>query len=116
MLDARDVDRVRVRMIRLEEALRAALKETTRASVDDVIDAARWTRLEVDAALALKGHVADLGDAAWSRMAPRDRVEALGIFARFLQQRPETWDLVGVRNLRARLDGLLTATRVLAAR
>ena len=121
VLAAEDVERVRARLVRLFEALHRALDDpgpahdpaTRRACVDAVIDAARWARLDVDGALAFKGHVAELRDADWLRLSPASHDEALAIFRRFLASRTTSWDLVAMRNLRARLEGLLVSARAL---
>jgi curved DNA-binding protein CbpA len=110
-VDSREVTRVRERMQKLDRALEIALGEPNEHNVEAVVDAARWARLEVDSALAFKGHVADLRDEAWKRLTYTDRKSALEVFTRFRLMTEATWDLVALRNLRARLDGLLAVAR-----
>jgi hypothetical protein len=111
-LDPVDVARVRGRLDHLERALRDAMDDPSRAHLDAVIDAARWTRFDVDGALAFKGHVPDLRDASWRALSPPANVDAACItFERFVSARPTSWDLVAMRNLRARLDGLIATAR-----
>lgn len=99
----------------MNDAIRATLADVTTVNVDAVIDAVRWARLDVDSALALKGHVADLRDGHWSTLRYTDRPVAAATFAAFLEAAIPTWDLKALRNLRARLDGMLAVARGLAA-
>ena len=107
------VERVRARMAKLIASVHAAIADANRATLGDVIDAARWARFDVDSALALKGHVADLPDAHWTALRYTHREAALATLTAFLET-PRAVSLVSMRNLRARLDGLITVARGLA--
>jgi len=110
-VDPEPVARVRARIAKLNETLDAAIAAPTRDAVAAVIDAARWARLDVDTALALKGHVADLRDARWTSLRFSTAPAALATFAAFVDAPTQVLNLVEMRNLRARLEGLLAVAR-----
>jgi hypothetical protein len=113
-LDPAAVARVLVRLGALNAALRTAIHDPSPGNAAVVVDAARWARLEVDSALALKGHVAGLRDQSWCTLKFTTRSAALATFTAFVDGHRDALDLVEMRNLRARLEGLLTIARGLA--
>ncbi len=114
-LEPAAVERVRGRIDKLGDVVRATLADPSAANVDAVIDRARWARLDVDSALALKGHVADLRDGHWSALRYTDRRAAIETLTAFLETKGRAPDLTAMRNLRARLEGLLAVARGLAS-
>ena len=98
-------------LLRLLAAIDLAVLRATRPSIEDVVDVARWSRLETDLALGLKGHVDPLRDAAWSSLQYQGPAEAARVMVKFRKLAGEldqaSLDLVELRNLRARLDGLI---------
>ncbi len=113
-LDPAAVERVRTRLDKLNELIRVAIADPTAHNIAAVVDTARWARLDVDSALALKGHVADLRDAHWTTLQYSGREGALATFATFIEAPVGSLNLVAMRNLRARLEGLITIARGLA--
>jgi hypothetical protein len=113
-LEPESVAQVQRRFEVVDAAIRAALAEPTRANLDAVIDAARWARFDVDAALAMKGHVPDLRDEHWATMKFTTPAMALSMLENFVATPLERLDLVAMRNLRARLTGVLAMARGLA--
>ncbi|GAC1577450.1 MAG: hypothetical protein NVS3B20_25550 [Polyangiales bacterium] len=111
VLDANHVDRVHARLGRLIATIRAGMAAPSRKTLAAIIDDARWTRLDVDNSLALKGHVADLRDAHWSGLLFTSPLQALEVLEAFVRAPTEGLDLVEMRNLRARLDGVLSVAR-----
>ena len=98
-------------MLRLLAAVDLAVLRSTRQSIDDVVDVARWSRLETDLALGLKGHVDPLRDAEWSSLQYQGPADAARVMIKFRAHAAKldqaSLDLVELRNLRARLDGLI---------
>lgn len=113
-LDPAKIARVHERLARLNKAIARAIANPSSEHIADVIDAARWARLDVDTVLALKGHVPDLRDGHWATLGYTDRRTALATLAAFAEAQTGS-DIVAMRNLRARLDGLLAVARGLAA-
>jgi curved DNA-binding protein CbpA len=107
------LDDVEARLQRLVAAIDRACESptVTRQKLDAVLDAARWSRLHVDLALAFKPQVHPLRDRAWSMArytAERDARELVAAFREtVLRLDVSRIDHVELRNLRARLDGLL---------
>jgi hypothetical protein len=99
-------------ILRLLAAIDLAVLSATRQSIDEVVDVARWCRLETDLALGLKGHVDPLRDAGWSSLQYQGPAEAARVIVHFRKIAARLdqarLDLVELRNLRARLDGLIT--------
>lgn len=110
-LERDHVERVRTRLNRLIETVRTAIAAPSTATLAAVIDDARWTRLDVDTSLALKGHVADLRDAAWRDRSFTTESGALATLEEFAAAPSGKLSLIEMRNLRARLDGLLAVVR-----
>ncbi|MGZ3449447.1 MAG: J domain-containing protein [Polyangiales bacterium] len=113
-LEPEAVARVRRRLEILEAAIRSACSDPSPSKIAEVIDAVRWARLDVDTALAMKGHVADLFDEHWARMTFTTRAKAFWVLRQFIGAPIARLDLVGMRNLRARLTGVLAIARGLA--
>jgi hypothetical protein len=114
-LDPEAVARVRTRIEALDAAIRALLSDPNGVDGAAVTDAARWARLDVDTALAMKGHVPDLRDDAWAHMKFTSREHARATLRQFVTEPITRLDLVGMRNLRARLTGVLAMSRGLGA-
>jgi curved DNA-binding protein CbpA len=101
------------------DRLRSLLGAMDRASnapigvkaIDAVLDEARWSRLYVDLALAFQRQVYPLRDDAWCTARYTGEREAWKLLASFRETvvRLEAMqlDVVELRNLRARLDGLI---------
>jgi hypothetical protein len=98
-------------LLRLLAAIDSAVRSSTSASITEVVDRARWCKLETDLALGLKGHVDPLRDAEWSSFLYQGPADAARIIVRFRRLAEELsqarLDLVELRNLRARLEGLI---------
>jgi hypothetical protein len=105
------VARVSTRLAKLNSAIRSALDAADREAVASVIDRARWARFDVDSALAFKRQVSPLRDAHWSKLRFTNASDALKTLHAFLEASPGSLGLVEMRNLRARLDGLLNVAR-----
>jgi hypothetical protein len=110
-LDSAAIGRVRKRLDTLDAAIRSALEAPSPQRFATVVDVARWARLDVDTALAMKGHVPNLRDERWARMTYTTRQSALDTLQEFLSQPIARLDLVGMRNLRARLSGVIAVAR-----
>lgn len=106
---------MRKRLETLDVAIRALLADATAANAAAVTDVARWARLDVDTTLAMKGHVPDLPDEAWAHMKFTGRDHAIETLRQFSSEPITRLDLVGMRNLRARLTGVLAMARGLSA-
>lgn len=102
--------RVRARLATLMSALRAALARPDRERLGELVDRARWARFDVDVALSLKGHVTDLRDEPWRTLRFSEPREARQTLEAFLEAPVYRLPLVEMRNLRARLDGLIVVT------
>lgn len=105
------IERVRARVAKLHESIGAAVEAPTLDTLAAVVDDARWTRLDVDTALALKGHVADLRDAHWTTLQFTTPADALATFESFASAPTSNYALIEMRNLRARVEGLLKVAR-----
>jgi curved DNA-binding protein CbpA len=98
-------------LLRLVAAIDLATMHSTAESVAAVIDLGRWCKFETDLALALKGHVDPLRDAGWSSSVYEGPAAAARLIVKFrklaAELDPAGLDLVELRNLRARLEGLI---------
>lgn len=59
----------------------------------------------------MKGHVPNLRDARWEQLRFTNAGEALATLAAFVDAPSKGFGLVEMRNLRARVDGLLKVSR-----
>jgi hypothetical protein len=106
------VDELEKRARRLADCIDAVRSSrVTNEALETLLDAARWTRLHVDFALAFQRQVHPLTDAAWSARRFTTERAAMATIVEFrdrLVPAPASaMDLAGLRNLRARLDGLM---------
>ena len=110
-LDAERVARVRARIEKVNEAIRAALQKPSREAVAAIVDQARWAKLETDTALAFKRQAGTLRDAHWADLKFTSQDAAQKTLEEFASAPTKNANLVDMRNLRARIDGLLNVAR-----
>lgn len=106
-VDPPAIEQLRPHLAKLVTALEAVVAKPGAETRSAARDALRWARLHVDLALAFKGHVSPLRDQAWTALRFSREQEALRILSQLRDSVAilSRFDLVELRNLRARVEG-----------
>jgi hypothetical protein len=109
-----DIKELERRLTQLCEAIQQALdaSKVTATALSRVADILRWTRFYVNVSLAFQRQVRPLRDEAWSTARYTTEARARELLAAFREMSKglsaSRFNLVELRNLSARVDGLTT--------